>query len=522
VKILILSDYFPPNLVGGAEIVAWNQFNDLTAQGHEVIVITKGVNPEVTFDGSVFRVPINESTSQSVLEITSRLNRISRIDFALIHNIRELGNDVLVYFLEMRIQTKYKLHDFFPICEKSTLTNSKHSICLSSNDDSCFCLSTFGPLKVRLKRDLFRYLSSIGQNFTTPSQFYAESYRNFGVEISTFESNGLLQHPEIEIEEKVSYCDCATVDHTRFVFSGYLGEHKGVENLISVFTDVFTEDSPSCCLTIMGEGHLENKVRKFAYNHKRNVHYLGRLSPRGADQVISNSDCLVLPSIWLENEPVSVLQALSKGIYVLSTNQGGLRELFHDELTTQFDVNDDHSFREAVLSICSRKPKVAALPILENDLGKRLVKNREHLSVRVNAEISGIRNLIVVMGNAQELNLEDQKRMSNAPHDFYYIDSRSLLSKNSRVNTYVVLTPEYEKDLLSYALRSGKVILTPRVQDFGPSWNSPKDNLYQFSTASELLELLDLMKDLNTIEIHPSNILRQMLLRKLNRATGIL
>src|SRR4030095_13568583 len=41
-------------------------------------------------------------------------------------------------------------------------------------------------------------------------------------------------------------------------------------------------------------------------------------------------DCLVMPSLWLENSPVVIQEAFAAGVPVIASGQGGMAELIDD------------------------------------------------------------------------------------------------------------------------------------------------------------------------------------------------
>lgn len=59
--------------------------------------------------------------------------------------------------------------------------------------------------------------------------------------------------------------------------------------------------------------------------------FVGFVSGKELDELISNSLCVAAPAIWYENMPNAVLEAFAHGKPVIATNHGSLREIVVDE-----------------------------------------------------------------------------------------------------------------------------------------------------------------------------------------------
>lgn len=490
-NILILSDYFPPNVVGGAELVAWNQYNALVNQGHQVFVVTKSGNEYSTVEENIFRISFKPNLMQNTIECVIKIHDTFKIDFVFAHNMREIGNDSLAYFQNLKIPTKVKLHDFHALCHRGTLSGSNGANCDQNPDTNCFCRDQFGALELRMKRDLVRYASQNTVEFTTPSKFYKNVYERFGILVARHESNGILEFPKHADVQLSTMCSCPTEDHTRFVFSGYLGKHKGIDLIIHVFSRIFEEYSGRCCLTIAGDGDEVNRINKFAKKYKKSVHVLGRISPKESDDLIGLSDCLILPSIWPENEPVSILQALSKGKQVVSSDSGGNIELYHSNLSSIFVSGDEEGFKRALEETMNRAKDSDDKKSISQDLSNRLSKQLDHFNFGSHTiENPPPHPLVIILGNTRSIPKDFQSDLENAFNKLFFISSDSYLAQASYGDFYIVISPEFRKRLLSHALKSGKTIFTPRVSDFNLAWDSPKDGLFQFGSTEELISLL--------------------------------
>ncbi len=110
------------------------------------------------------------------------------------------------------------------------------------------------------------------------------------------------------------------------LFVGRLTETKGIKSLLKAYGLRKAGLPP---LRIAGEGDLANLVQAAAASDER-ISFRGALS---RDQVLSEMSgamALVFPSIWYENFPMAIVEALACGLPVVASRLGALPELVAD------------------------------------------------------------------------------------------------------------------------------------------------------------------------------------------------
>ena len=104
------------------------------------------------------------------------------------------------------------------------------------------------------------------------------------------------------------------------LYMGRLSPEKGCWTLIRAF-----EQLPKVPLKILGAGPMEQELSDYV-REKRigNIEFLGFKSGAEKWQILRNSLCLVMPSEWYENFPVTALEAFMACKPIVAARLGGL------------------------------------------------------------------------------------------------------------------------------------------------------------------------------------------------------
>jgi glycosyltransferase involved in cell wall biosynthesis len=79
-------------------------------------------------------------------------------------------------------------------------------------------------------------------------------------------------------------------------------------------------------LKIAGTGPIKDYVSGYA-NRNSNIEYLGFQTGETLNNLIKNSLFVIIPSIWYENNPMTIIESFSFGKPVVGANIGGIPEL---------------------------------------------------------------------------------------------------------------------------------------------------------------------------------------------------
>jgi glycosyltransferase involved in cell wall biosynthesis len=145
--------------------------------------------------------------------------------------------------------------------------------------------------------------------FIAPSHFVARRYSEAGFpkERITVIRNGIavnrFSHPRMAPSTHSAHA-------LRITFAGHFGAHKGVATLIEALA--LTSNT---VLQLVGTGP-EQKVyaeRITTLGLENRVQFLGKVAPADMPGIYACSDLVILPSIWPENQPVCLMEAMAPG-----------------------------------------------------------------------------------------------------------------------------------------------------------------------------------------------------------------
>ncbi len=129
-----------------------------------------------------------------------------------------------------------------------------------------------------------------------------------------------------------------TDDDFIMVFSGRITREKGVGELIEAL--IRLEDHPRIKLLIIGSpfyGDTENEdvfvkaLKRQAERVKDRIRFTGFIPYRDMPDYLSISDIAVIPSLWDDPCPNTVLEAQATGLPIITTRRGGIPEEVTEE-----------------------------------------------------------------------------------------------------------------------------------------------------------------------------------------------
>jgi glycosyltransferase involved in cell wall biosynthesis len=175
--------------------------------------------------------------------------------------------------------------------------------------------------------------------FLAPSSFLAKRLEEFGLPADRVVISDLGMRADLlqPFRRRPS-------DVLRFGYIGTLVRHKGVHVLMDAFNRLRSRRKDrNAALKIYGNldwfPDYSSHLRSLATSG--GVEFLGAFDNQDAMEIYAGIDVLVVPSIWWENAPMTIHEAILTGTPVIASNFGGMAEFVrHGENGLLFRVGD--------------------------------------------------------------------------------------------------------------------------------------------------------------------------------------
>jgi glycosyltransferase involved in cell wall biosynthesis len=339
-KVLSIAALFPPDVLGGAEMSAYNLAKWIDRQGHNMTVLTTAKSPEEALRGRfvdglrmyrlymprpypTFRFPQAPRWQKPIWHLQDYIdprNRRAlagvldevRPDVALVHLLPGVGYNALEELGARDIPVVYFLHDLGLACVKMSMFRK---------DKSCAAQCTLCAVTTSYKVSILSRIRRLG--FCSPSRANLDRIRDL-VPIGHRPCTTILNtnaYPRPTATRSQS-------ERLRLLYVGRLHPAKGVDLLLESVARAKEAlgDRRPIEITVVGAGPEEAKLRE-KYGRASWCKFTGFVNQTEIANIMVSSDLLCIPSVWFENSPGVVIQALGLGLPVMGSDVGGIPEL---------------------------------------------------------------------------------------------------------------------------------------------------------------------------------------------------
>lgn len=362
-KILMVNKFH--YLKGGSEKYYFELAELLREHGHEVAFFSMKDEKNIKTDCKEYFVePIDLNTGSKLkaLDVIYSKENKKKMEEALdefkpdivhLNNFqRQLSASIIDPIKSRNIPIVFTAHDVQAICPAITMIDNDKEICekcikgkyINCIKKKCNKGSTLKSIIGAIEGYYYRtkniYTKKI-DFIITPSEFYREKMIEDGIP----ENKIKALHNFVELKDY----DLEVSDEEYALYFGRLSKEKGILNLINAFTKLKEGK-----LYIAGEGPEKETIENIIKENKLEdrVKLLGFLNSDQMKETIRKCKFVVVPSIWYENCPYSVMETLAIGKPVIGANIGGIPELVKNEqsgLTYKYDDIDDLASKMATL-----------------------------------------------------------------------------------------------------------------------------------------------------------------------------
>lgn len=374
-KILMVNKFH--YLKGGSEKYYFELAELLKEKGHEVAFFSMKDEKNIHTDCKEYFVPkvdLNSNNKLKALDVIYSKENKKKMQEALedfkpdivhLNNFqRQLSASIIEAIKEKNIPIVFTAHDVQAICPAITMMDNEKNICERCMGGKYFnCIkkkcnkgSTLKSIIGALEGEYYRLKKIYKEQIDyiiTPSEFYKKKLEQDGIPVNKIEHI----HNFIDVKQY----NLKTSDENYALYFGRLSKEKGILNLIQAISRL--KDG---VLYIAGEGPERKNIERIVENNnlQNRVKLLGFLNATEMKEKISKCKFVLVPSIWYENCPYSVMETLAIGKPVIGANIGGIPELVENNKNGLiYDYNNIDDLKEKMKMLFSNQNLV-------NKLGK--------------------------------------------------------------------------------------------------------------------------------------------------------
>jgi len=349
-KILFLSNMYPPHVIGGYEALCEEAVDGLARRGHQVCVLTStyGYERELT-EGNIHRLLSLEGDLQFYkmkdtwtypqrrqwnLEHLRRLIATEKPDLVFIWGMWNLSKSVafeaerlmgerVVYYLANPWPIEANMHQqFWDAPATSFIKNIAKKLMRI-------------PARVVLREE-WEQVPLQFEHAPCCSAAQRDQLLDSGVPLK----DAPVIYEGVDLQNYLAQADKRTYENKdgimSLVFIGILAEHKGVHTTIEALNQLSAEERKGVRLTVLGKGHsqYEERLRNLVSQHQLSdlVTFHAPIPRTELPEFMGRFDVLLLTSIWAEPLARIMQEGLACGMVVIGSANGGTAEtIVHGE-----------------------------------------------------------------------------------------------------------------------------------------------------------------------------------------------
>jgi len=352
-RVLIASHSHPEVSNGGAEIAAFQLFTGLQARAdcttwflgcdrhasaerpgavltqpfseHEYLYATgafdwfKFANPDPRFRGEIERLFIELEP-----------------DVVHFHHYINFGMEVFQHLKRVRPQCRIvlTLHEYLAICHHfgQMVTKQHRNLCYQSGPARCnACFPDIGRSDFFLRKRYIERFFDLVDTFISPSRFLADRYIAWGVPAAKMVVLENLMPPA----QPAPRAHIPLHGALRIGFFGQISFLKGIDVIFDAAAAMEAEEFNEVTFEIFGDYRGQPPEFQQAFLDRlakagRNIRFNGPYDRERVNRLMQSVHAVLVPSVWWENSPVVIQEALRNRRPVICSDIGGMAEKVRD------------------------------------------------------------------------------------------------------------------------------------------------------------------------------------------------
>lgn len=347
-KVLVLSNIFPPGFIGGYELGAYEVAKGLQSKGHRVKVLTSDYllyNGEPGFDLDVGRSLQCTSLAHELIPPDGFLGHYYNF-----HNIRAIGDAIRRFKPDLVLA--FNLHGLGSISIVQFLQRLQVPLVLYLMDNIFAGVDSGSALHRTYERLFGRFLLA-------PSTRVVAMSRNVASEVEATVKTQLGEVDFVPGWVQLEDLGSRTLRHrrngvTKFVFCSRVAPHKGTDVMLSAAQQLVRQGHTDFSIDVYGAGQVAQFMQSVqSLGLERHVEYKGLLAKQEMLSALAQYDALLFPTWEREAFGFVASEAAAAGALPVITAGIGASEWFLDGVDCLKISRNPGSLRGAMSQIMS-------------------------------------------------------------------------------------------------------------------------------------------------------------------------
>ncbi len=363
-NVVMLGEYYKPNLMGGAEIQAMRRAEGLAKMGLKVMVVSFDSNTgtrEETINGvKVIRHQLLTHKGRMLslsLPVFRALKKYEVVaDVYHLYNIYPLSGGGLYKLMRGKKPVIASLDNYGGFCPISTAMYGQCDLfcrycCLKRTSNNT--TDRIFSLPYSCIYPAMRYLSKKVDRYIAVSDHVKQEYTHWG-----FDSYKIIVIPNSIDTRRFASIHKKTHDGINILYLGRMEEAKGVSILIDAFK-IISKSYENAKLILVGDGPLLNRYRLLALQDglENKIIFAGHQNQETTSYYYSLADIFVHPAIFNEPFGITLLEAMAHQIPILVSDVGSLKNIVKDA-GISFRKGDAKDLASKLITVIENKHKM--------------------------------------------------------------------------------------------------------------------------------------------------------------------
>lgn len=341
-KILQINKFHYPR--GGAERYYFDLSILLEKNGHQVVPFAVQDEKNIKTSFSEYfakKINLDKFSLEAVLkslynwEAGKKLEKLiqaEKPDIAHLHNISyHLTPSIIWVLKKYNIPIVQTLHDYKLICPNYQLFTGnsacfgckkyKYYQCVKNKCvKNSYAKSLLAASEMYLHKLILKSYEKVDA-FIAPSAYMKNISAEFGINPKKITTVNNFINTKINTKE--------LAEENYILYFGRISQEKGIDILVEAMKNV-----PAVKLKIAGDGPQINQLKQITRDLglDNQIEFVGMKFGDELESIVNRSMAVVVPSVWPENFPFSILESLERGKVVIASRIGGIPELIQDNI----------------------------------------------------------------------------------------------------------------------------------------------------------------------------------------------